>query len=39
MYVKNFVVGYQLVLVLGDHNRVYLSTNTKKLFSEIHDQY
>jgi len=31
MYVKNFVVGYQLQLVLGDHNRVHLSTNTKKI--------
>ena len=33
MYIKNFVVGYQLQLVVSHHNRVHLSTTvTQKKF-------
>jgi hypothetical protein len=34
MYIKNFTVGYQLVLVLSDHNRVHNRDTKKNYFQK-----
>ena len=34
MYVKNFTVGYQLVLVVSHHNRVHDRDTKKNYFQE-----
>jgi hypothetical protein len=38
MHLKNFVVGYQLVMVLKFFNRVHFYTIEKKIFPVLEDE-